>query len=149
MKRFLVFGALLCAVTLSGSRQLPSARGASVLKKESAVAEFAAPVKLMNAILKGKYLFVHDEEKMEAGEDCTYVYELVAGKPVRLVLSFHCMPVARRNVEKFTLRGWFVETEPPVYELHEYQFAGTTEGHQVPSSAEAKSATVNLMACCE
>lgn len=148
MKRFLTLGAVLCAVTLGGSRQLPSASGASLSSRESAVAEFAAPVKLMNVILKGEYLFVHDEEKMEAGKDCTYVYEMVAGKPVKLVVSFHCRPVPRWKVEKFTIRGWFVGTAPELYEVQEFQFAGSKEGHQLPSTAEAKSSTVDLMACC-
>ena len=45
MKRFLAFGAVFCAVMLITSRQLPSASGAGVSHKESAVVEFKAPVK--------------------------------------------------------------------------------------------------------
>ena len=125
MKRLLAFGAVLCAVTLSGSRSTFARKWGRAYLRENGVAEFAAPVRLMNVVLKGEFQFVHDEEKMAAGKDCTYVYEMVAGKPVKLVLSFHCRPVPRWNVEKFTIRGWFVGTDAELYEVQEFQFAGS------------------------
>jgi hypothetical protein len=149
MKWFLALVVGICAAFLSSSQQFPTAGGAGRAHRESAVVEFKAPVKLMSSLLRGEYLFVHDEEKMEAGEECTFVYQMVAGQPVKLVVSFHCIPVPRRRVETFTIRGSFVGTTPELYELLEYQFAGSSEGHQVPSRAEAKSATVDLVACCQ
>ena len=149
MKRYLVLIVTICVVILGSSQQLASAIGAGVSKKESAVVEFKAPVKLMSVILRGEYMFVHDEEKMETGGDCTLVYKMVAGKPVQLVASFHCLPVPRRKVDTFTIRGSFLGTTPELYEVTEYQFAGSTEGHQVPSRFEAEAATVDLVACCQ
>jgi hypothetical protein len=149
MKTLLALGVAVCAVTLSGSQQYSSARVAGITQKESAVAEFKIPVKLMGAVLQGAYMFVHDEQKMQAGEDCTYVYKMEAGRPVKLVVSFHCTPVPRPRVEHFIIRSSLLLTEPLLYELQEYQFAGSSEGHQVPSSTEAKNATVDLVACCQ
>lgn len=149
MKRFFALFAVFCAATLGSSSQLTSANGPGVSVKQSAVVEFTTPVKLMNEILKGEYMFVHDEEMMEAGENCTFVYKMAGGKPVKLVVSFHCIPVPRPKVENFTMRSWLLSTKPPLQELQEYQFAGSNEGHQVPSKAETKSATVDLMPCCQ
>lgn len=149
MKRYLALLVMICAVALAGSQQLPNAIGAGVSKQESAVVEFKAPVKLMSVILRGEYMFVHDEKRMEAGDDCTLVYKMVAGKPVELVASFHCLPVPRRKVDTFTIRGSFLGTTPELYEVTEYQFAGSTEGHQVPSKIQTATATVDLVACCQ
>ena len=149
MKRYLVVIVTICVVVLISSQQSPSAIGAGVSKKESAVVEFKAPVKLMSVILRGEYMFVHDEKRMEAGDDCTLVYKMVAGKPVELVASFHCLPVPRRKVESFTIRGSFLGTTPELYEITEYQFAGSNEGHQVPSRVQTATATVDLVACCQ
>jgi hypothetical protein len=146
MKTLLTLGFVLCLTALDGSPgpAVPD----SVSRKESAVVEFSKPIKLMSVVLQGQYLFVHDEQRMRDGEDCTYVYEMGAGRPVRLVVSFHCVPVPRQRVETFAIRSSLVSTQPVLYELWEYQFAGSTEGHQVPSSTEARSATVDLFACC-
>jgi hypothetical protein len=76
------------------------------------------------------------------------VYKSEAGVPVKLVLSFHCIPVARQKAANFTVRSSLLLAKPVLYELTEYQFAGSSEGHQVPSSPEAINGTVDLMACC-
>jgi len=100
--------------------------------KQSVVVEFPEKVKLLDVFLKGEYVFVHDEEKMARGEDCTYVYTSVSGQPGSLVASFHCRPTQRKRADHFTI----VTTRllPDLFELQEYQFAGSTEGHQVPRS---------------
>jgi len=149
MKSFLFLISMFCAVTLVDSQPLPIANAANSSHTEKAVVEFQTPVKLMNVILQGEYLFVHDHEKMAAGEDCTYVYKIEAGRPVKLVISFHCIPVPRKKVDTFTMRSSLLLSWPVLYELQEYQFAGSDEGHQVPSRQEAKSATVDIMGCCE
>jgi hypothetical protein len=97
-------------------------------KTERATIQFTEPVKLLNVMLKGEYTFVHDEEKMAKGEDCTYIYDS-SGK---LIVSFHCIPAQRPKADRF--RVLTVKTDPiyGVRELKEYQFAGSTEAHQVP-----------------
>jgi hypothetical protein len=113
------------------------------------VAVFREPVKLLGVVLQGEYMFVHDEQAMATGDACTYVYKVEEGKPDRLVVSFHCIPVPRKAVAVFTVRTSF-STELMLNELTEYQFAGSTEAHQVPSKieAQAKSAVIDLMTCC-
>ncbi|MFY9572636.1 MAG: hypothetical protein WAV20_14650, partial [Blastocatellia bacterium] len=97
-------------------------------KTERATVEFNEQVKLLDVFLKGKYLIVHDEDKMAKGEDCTYVYDATG----KLVVSFHCTPVERRKADRFkvvTSRS-IIANVPS--EIKEIQFAGSTEAHQVP-----------------
>lgn len=148
MKHLLFSFAVVLLLTVNGGQPLPRANGAGASHKESAIVEFKTPVKLMHMILQGEYLFVHDEEKMAAGEDCTYVYKSEAGRPGKLVLSFHCLPVPRPKAESFTVRSSLILTKPVLYEVQEFQFAGSTEAHQVPSPSEAVNGTVDVVSCC-
>jgi hypothetical protein len=129
MKRLTLLILFLSAAALTSGLLAPTGR-ATAPARESAVVEFPVKVKLANVILKGEYVFVHDEEKMARGEDCTYIYTSKAGRPDALIVSFHCRPMQRVRAERFTV----VTTRllPDLLELREYQFAGSTEGHQVP-----------------
>jgi hypothetical protein len=129
MKSLLLFIALLCVVVLSSSA--PSVTSAAnAAKKERAVMKFDRPVQLMDVMLKGEYLFVHDDEAMARGEACTFVYKGLAEVPGKLVVSFHCTPAVRGKVSNFTVRTLL--TAPGLYELTEFQFGGSTEAHLVP-----------------
>jgi hypothetical protein len=130
MKSFLLFIALLCAVTLSSGSAPSVANAANAAKKERAVMKFTQPVKLMGVTLMGEYLFVHDDEAMARGQACTFVYKGVAENPNKLVVSFHCTPAERTKVDNFTVRTMM--TAPGQNELKEFQFAGSTEAHLVP-----------------
>ena len=132
MKSFLLLIALLCTVVLSSSWAPSVANAANAAKKDRAVMKFSEPVKLMGVMLKGEYLFVHDDAAMARGETCTFVYKGDAEVPNKLVVSFHCTPVARAKVAHFTV-GTLL-TSPGQYELTDFQFAGTTEAHLVPTS---------------
>jgi hypothetical protein len=103
---------------------------------QKAAVEFTEPVKLLGAILKGSYLFLHDEGKMSRGEPCTWVYGRgETGKFDKLVVSFHCIPVKRdQPAQRFKVMISGVNSPFTVPELIEYQFAGSTEGHQVPKA---------------
>ncbi len=46
---------------------------------QRAFVEFTEPIKLLGAVLKGDYLFLHDEAKMARGEPCTWGF----GVPIR------------------------------------------------------------------
>jgi hypothetical protein len=130
MKSFLLFIALLCAVTLSSSTAPSVTNAASAAKKERAVMTFTQPVTLMGVTLKGEYLFVHDDQAMARGEACTFVYQGNAEITGKLVVSFHCTPLERPKVRNFTVRTLL--TSPGQYELREFQFGGSTEAHLVP-----------------
>jgi hypothetical protein len=130
MKSVLLFIALICAVTLSSGFTQSSATATSVAKRERAVIKFSQPVMLMGKMLKGEYLFVHDDFAMARGEACTFVYKGVADVPDKLVVSFHCTPAPRLKVADFTVRS--VEISPGLTELREFQFGGSDETHLIP-----------------
>jgi len=113
----------------------PQAQPAQIQK---ATVEFTEPVKLLGVILKGSYLFLHDEGKMARGEPCSWVYARgETGKFDRLVASFHCIPVQREEpAEQFKVIIAGMNSPFTMPEVVEYRFAGSTEGHQVPKAAE-------------
>ena len=122
----LVVGALLIT---SGIRE--SAADTGYTRIQSAVMKFDEPVRLLDVILKGEYLFLHHKGMMERGKPCTYVYSHDQGKSGGFVVSFHCRSVKREKAEQFTL----LFSRKPGFDLaaiEEVQFAGSTEGHQVP-----------------
>src|SRR5689334_10086672 len=77
-----ILAALVTVIGVAAARTNPA-------PKERATIEFTQTVKLGDALLKGNYYIVHDEELMAKGEDCTYVYDATG----KLVVSFHCIPV--------------------------------------------------------
>ena len=103
-----------------------------------AVVYVAEPTLIGSTIVQGPVLFTHDDTRMARGEPCTTVHLFEpTGGPTEEIASFHCIPVSRNIVHKFTLR-----TRPNTEMglgcvLTEYQFAGDTEGHGVPQSTNA------------
>ena len=139
MKRLLLFAALLCAVTLTiGSSFVSNASKAG--QKQRASMTFTEPVKLQGVVLKGEYLFVHDDAAMMRGETCTFVYKGVAETLNNLVVALHCAPATRGKVTHFTVRSFL--TPAGQNELREFQFAGSSEAHVVPVMQHA--AYVNI-----
>lgn len=127
MKRLLVAASTLAILVITIGVFTAHAR-TEAKKNDRATVQFTEPVKLLNVILKGQYLFVHDEEKMASGQDCTSVYDS-AGK---LVVSFHCIPVERPKATGFRVVSARVGTSSGPLEMKEFQFEGSTEAHQVP-----------------
>ena len=125
MKRLLIT-ASTAALGLSAGIFAANA-SAETKRDERATIEFAQTVKLLNVVLKGKYLVVHDEERMAKGEDCTYIYD----RKGQLVVSFHCTPVERPKSESFRVVTRRVDPSG-LSEIVEIQFAGSTEAHKVP-----------------
>ena len=132
MKNVAFFLAVLCAVII-GSVSWDT-KASNTARKQSALTNFDRTVVLLGVPLKGEYLFVHDDAAMQRGEACTYVYDGNAAIPKKLVVSFHCVPVQRAKAKDFVVRS--VETSPGITELKEFQFAGDTEGHAVPTSID-------------
>lgn len=132
MKSVALFIVVLCAFII-GSVSWDT-RAANTVRKQSALTNFDQAVVLHGVTLKGEYLFVHDDAAMQRGEACTSVYEGNAPLPEKLVVSFHCVPVQRAKAKNFTVRT--VATSPGLTELQEFQFAGDTEGHAVPTSID-------------
>jgi hypothetical protein len=66
---------------------------------------------------------------MSQGRPCTYVYTLDQEREGKLIVSFHCRPVAREKAIDFRLVLGSNPVDIPT--ITEIQFAGSTEGHQV------------------
>lgn len=130
MKSLLLLVALLFAVTL-GSSYAVVTKASNPARKQKAIAQFNDPVRFQGVILKGEYLFVHDDAAMKRGEACTFVYKGSAEIASKLVASFHCTPVERPKVDSFSVRT--MQVSPGVDELREIQFRGETEAHLVPA----------------
>jgi hypothetical protein len=128
MKSLVLLAALLFAVTLGSSASMASKTEQT--KKHRAVTTFASPVKLQGVILKGEYLFVHDDAAMMRGEACTFVYKGNVETPGKLVVKFACVPIPHTKVGSFTVR---TNDVAGVSVLTEYQFKGDTESHGVPT----------------
>jgi len=115
------------AVATTGDRGAP--------QRQRAIVNFEHPTKVSTEILMGHYLVVHDEAKMARGEPCTSLYRVETSRNSQEeAVSFSCIPYTRPVVERFTIAtAW--DAALGVYILTEYQFAGDTEGHGVPTAA--------------
>jgi hypothetical protein len=132
MKRFTIAVFIISALIIAGGAF--SSGKAAGAKLEKAVVQFDDPVMLLNVTLKGQYLFVHDEERMAIGEDCTYIYDYSGSKQGDLVVSFHCIPVQKESrADKFTVTVT-MRPNTNLFELVEYRFANSGEGHKVPQA---------------
>ena len=134
MKRLFIISVVLCTLVLGVVSFRSTAANTS--QKHKAVARFDSPVTLQGVVLKGEYLFVHDDAAMSRGDACTFVYRGQSETANRLVASFHCLPVMRDRANHFVVRS--VEVAPGLVEVREYQFEGDTEGHAVPGAATVK-----------
>jgi hypothetical protein len=94
MKSWFLFLALLLVVGL-GSAASVASKGPAAGKKHRALMKFSQPVAVQGVVLKGDYLFVHDDAAMARGEACTYIYKGDAEVPGKLVVKFNCTPVER------------------------------------------------------
>jgi hypothetical protein len=126
MKRILIAASMLVALLITIGAFAAHTR-AEAKRTERATVEFTQTVKLLNVVLKGEYLVVHDEALMAKGEDCTYVYN----RSGQLVVSFHCTPVERSKADRFRVVTRRLDPSG-LSEVVEIQFAGSTEAHQVP-----------------
>jgi hypothetical protein len=136
MRRILVIGLIFGAMAIVLSVRASLATAAQP-GREMAVVDIPDQTKLLKATLQGKYIFVHDDQKMGRGEPCFYVYDYsqdAAGnpevKPDKLVMSFHCQPVQREKATHIVLT--YGMASATLFELREIQFSGSSEGHRVP-----------------
>jgi hypothetical protein len=137
MRSHLFVGAFLVAAVLTVGAVATTGDGVSPVRQSAAIT-LTEPTLVGSTIVQGPVLFIHDAEKMSRGEPCTTIqlFDPENGPGEELV-SFHCIPKARRVVSTFT-----VTTRPNIElgfgrVLVEYQFAGDAEGHGVPSSKPA------------
>jgi hypothetical protein len=104
---------------------------------QSAIVRFERPTWVASEMLIGTYVIVHDEDKMTRGEPCTALYRVGTRlHPLEQVVSFHCIPRERKVVSRFSTTVRF-DPVLGIDTLTEYQFAGDSEGHGVPTAALA------------
>ncbi|MBI3941018.1 MAG: hypothetical protein HY315_09300 [Acidobacteria bacterium] len=128
MRRFVLATLAFLVVVFSGVLALRG-KGTSS-HREVAHVEFKEQVVLLGTILQGKYVIVHDEDRMLQGEPCTYLFKGSVDRPDKLVVSFRCQPVAREKAQHFTVLTSRVDEA--MQRVQEIQFAGSTTGHRVP-----------------
>ena len=133
MKRFLLVAMTTALLVAISNAFAPDSHAQGSKAKETAVVELTDKTQLLEAVLQGKYLFEHDDERMARGEPCLHVYNYANGKAGDLVIAFHCKPVERPKAKQLILNVAMTRT-PDLYQLTEIQFAGTTKGHLVPGA---------------
>jgi hypothetical protein len=129
MKRVLLLltaGLMLIGVALAQRQPDPAT-------KEEAVVEFTDKTKVGGETLLGNYYFEHDDGRMARGEACMYIFTYDGSKPGKLVVSFHCTPVARPKARELVV-SLAMTSSPNLFVLQEIQFKGSTKGHIVPGS---------------
>lgn len=132
MKTLIFALVLLCTLVLGSVSWTSTA--ANDVQKRTAVTQFPNPITVHGVVLKGQYLFVHDEVAMSRGDACTYIYKGAAEVRDKLVTSFHCIHIVRPKANSFIWRSR--ETAPGIIELVDFQFSGETAAHGVPVSGK-------------
>jgi len=101
-------------------------------RRQWTVVNFANPVQVMDRVVMGPTLIVHDDTKMAQGKACTSFYRFdTRTGPQEEILSFHCRPEARAVVEATTFT--YTRGELGCQKLVAYQIAGDAEAHGVPA----------------
>lgn len=89
---------------------------------------FMRPTFVGKSILQGHYIIEHDNDRMARGEPCTHIYAFDdRSKPVA---TFHCTHLEREPVSPGIA---VVATKGDMLVLKEFQFAGDSASHGVPS----------------
>jgi len=132
------FAGVLMFVLVLGAGAVATSGGRVAPARQWAVVYLTEPTLVGSTIVQGPVLFTHDDAKMARGEPCTTVHLFEPSKgPVEEIAAFHCIPTSRAVVRKFTIRTRPNDDLGLGCVLTEYQFAGDTEGHGVPTTASA------------
>jgi hypothetical protein len=129
--RFLILGVLVLGMMSVGAI---ASRGQGAAGARSwTMVNFVDPVRVVDQLVVGPVLIVHDDQKMEQGEACTTFYRFDRARgPQEELISFHCTPVPR----PLTTTTRLTTSESPdiaCKRLLEYQIAGESEAHAIPS----------------
>lgn len=100
--------------------------------KQWSIANFVDPVLVADQIVMGPVLIVHDDLAMAQGKPCTTFYRFVRGQGAKEALvAFHCRPAQREATDRTTFT--VVSSAIGCKRLIEYQIAGDTEAHGIPT----------------
>jgi hypothetical protein len=120
------FVAVVIAATLTTAVPAPDYAAG----RRTASIAFEHPTWVADTQLVGTYVIEHDDGRMSRGEPCTILYR--PGARDAVVVSFYCVPRERGIASGFVSR---IRRDPTsdIDTLTEYQFAGDSEAHGVPS----------------
>jgi hypothetical protein len=90
---------------------------------------FQRPVLVGRAILQGRYVIEHDNERMARGEPCTHLYAY--NDRVTPIATFHCTHLERDRASQNVVV--LATTPDGMQKLTEFQFAGESFSHGYPS----------------
>ena len=90
---------------------------------------FKRPVRVGGAILQGRYVIEHDNDRMARGEPCTHIYAY--NDQTKPVVTFHCTHLERDRTGTNTVALYSIG-DGTWQRLSEFQFAGETAAHGVP-----------------
>jgi hypothetical protein len=91
---------------------------------------FQRPVLVGRAILQGRYVIEHDNDRMARGEPCTHLYAY--NNRVTPVATFHCTHLERdRSSQNVVVLANTPDSS--MQTLTEFQFAGESFSHGFPS----------------
>jgi len=129
--RFLVVGMFIVGAMSAGT---VASRGQGAAGPRTwTMVNFSDPVRVVDQIVMGPVMIVHDDQKMEQGEPCTTFYRFDPARgPREELISFHCTPVQRKVAAetKLTLSQ---TDEIGCKRLLEYQIVGESEAHAIPT----------------
>ncbi len=131
----LVWAALMAVPAAAQTAAVQPASGEVVGPSvEWGVVNFKHPVKVLDRILFGRYMVVHDHIRKAQGETCTTFHEIRKdGRPGKTVASFFCVLDYQAVAEQSVIRGRRINAGTGiVLEITELQFEGNTEVHKVP-----------------
>jgi hypothetical protein len=91
---------------------------------------FTRPTLVGRAIMQGRYVIEHDNDRMARGEPCTHIYAF--NDRVNPVATFHCTHLERPRADQNLV---VLATAPDglMKVLTEFQFAGETASHGYPT----------------
>ena len=91
---------------------------------------FTRPTLIGRAIVQGRYVIEHDNDRMARGEPCTHVYAY--GDQKNPVATFHCTHLERDRAGNNVVM--LIDDGPSgMKRLTEFQFAGETASHGYPN----------------
>jgi len=90
---------------------------------------FHRPVLVGRAILQGRYVIEHDNDRMARGEPCTHVY--AHNDRVTPVATFHCTHLERDRASQNTV-VLAPTSDGSMQKLTEFQFGGESLAHGYP-----------------
>ncbi len=98
--------------------------------RQTAEVWFQRPVLVGRAILQGRYVVEHDNDRMARGEPCTHLYAY--NDRVTPVARFHCTHLERERASQNVV-VLATTSDGNMQKLTEFQFAGESFAHGYPS----------------